>query len=157
MWYQSFEFYDQHPPATPDDITAFRTPLPEAERTNALNYLDSYATQLSATGYCLPPHFYIPNELMQLWHYSVHGGITGNGQDFGYFSPAETVSYYFGYQFWYYAPNLLPIAFDGGGVFYCYDFGQPGPLIVMKDSGSDDLGVPVGNSLADVLAQELDY
>ena len=157
MSYQLFEFYEQHPPAMPDDNTAFRAPLPEAERTNALNYLDSYATQLSATEYCLPPHFYIPNELMQLWQYSVHGGITGNGQDFGYFSPAETVSYYFGSQVWYYAPNLLPIAFDGGGVFYCYDFGQSGPLIVMKDSGSDDLGVPVGSSLAAVLAQELDY
>ena len=147
MWYQSFEFYDRHSPATPDDITAFRTPLPEAERANALNYLEPYSIQLSATGYCLPAHFYIPDELMQLWQYSVHG----------YFSPAETVSYYFGYQFWYYAPDLLPIAFDGGGVFYCYDFGQPGPLIVMKDSGSDDLGVPVGSSLAAVLAQEPAY
>lgn len=49
MWYQSFKFYDRHSPATPDDITAFRTPLPEAERANALNYLESYAAQLSAT------------------------------------------------------------------------------------------------------------
>ncbi len=86
MWYQAFEFYDRHPPASPDDITAFRTPLPEAERANALNYLEPYSIQLSATGYCLPAHFYIPDELMQLWQYSVHGGITGNGQDFGYFS-----------------------------------------------------------------------
>ncbi len=85
MWYQAFKFYDQHPPATPDDITAFRTPLPEAERANALNYLEPYSVQLSATRYCLPAHFYIPDELMQLWQYSVHGGITGNGQDFGYF------------------------------------------------------------------------
>ena len=84
MWCQSFEFHDRHPPATPNDIAAFRAPLPEAEHANALNYLESYAAQLSATGYCLPPHFYIPNELMQLWQYSVRGGITGNGQDFGY-------------------------------------------------------------------------
>lgn len=60
MWYQSFEFHDRHPPATPNDIAALRAPLPEAEHANALNYLESYAAQLSATGYCLPPHFIYP-------------------------------------------------------------------------------------------------
>ncbi|WP_231863701.1 MULTISPECIES: SMI1/KNR4 family protein [Eikenella] len=81
----------------------------------------------------------------------------GQWAGFWLLSPAEIVSYYFSYQFWYYAPNLLPIAFNGGGVFYCYDFGQLNPLIVMKDSGSDYLDVPVGSSLAAVLAQKLDY
>lgn len=125
MWYQAFEFYDWQPPATEGDMAAFRAPLPEAERADALRYLDAHAAQLQATAFCLPPHFSIPAELEQLWQYSVSGGISGNGQDFGYFAPVEVVSFYFIYQFWHYAPNLMPIAFDGGGVFYCYDFRQP--------------------------------
>ena len=58
-------------------------------------------------------------------------------------------------------PNLMPIAFDGGGVFYCYDFRQPDlpPQVVMSSSGnlgesSDEL-IPVGNTLAEVLAKEI--
>ena len=60
MWYHAFEFYDRHSPATPDDITAFRTPLPEAEHANALNYLEPYSAQLSATRYCLPAPLLYP-------------------------------------------------------------------------------------------------
>ena len=163
MWYQAFEFYDRQPPATEGDMASFRAPLPEAERADALRYLDAHAAQLQATAFCLPPHFSIPAELEQLWRYSVSGGISGNGQDFGYFAPAEVVSFYFIYQFWYYAPNLMPIAFDGGGVFYCYDFRQPAPKnppIVMNDSSNlgetDDEIVWMGSTLAEVLAKELD-
>ncbi|OAM26710.1 MULTISPECIES: SMI1/KNR4 family protein [Eikenella] len=167
MWYQSFEFYDKQHPAAAGDMAAFRAPLPEAERADALRCLEAYAAQLDATAFCLPPHFSIPKELAQLWQYSVSGGIVGNGQDFGYFLPAEVVSFYFAYQFWHYAPNLMPIAFDGGGIFYCYDFrphqaasGHP-PPVVMNDSGN--LGETVdeiiwaGNTLAEVLAKKLGY
>ena len=57
----------------------------------------------------------------------------------------------------------MPIAFDGGGVFYCYDFRQPAPKnppIVMNDSGNlgetDDEIVWAGGTLAEVLAKELE-
>ncbi len=46
MWYQAFEFYDRQPPATEGDMAAFRAPLPEAERADALRYLDAHAAQL---------------------------------------------------------------------------------------------------------------
>ena len=161
LWYQPFEFYSKENPATASDIAAFHAPLPESERADSLRLLEIHADQLNATGFCLPKHFFIPDELMQLWQYSVNGGILGNQQDFGYFLPAEVVSFYFIYQFWHYAPNLMPIAFDGGGVFYCYDFRQPDlpPQVVMSSSGnlgesSDEL-IPVGNTLAEVLAKEI--
>ena len=87
----------------------------------------------------------------------------GKGQDFGYFAPAEVVSFYFAYQFWHYAPNLMPVAFNGGGVFYCYDFRQPvlgSPPLVMNNSGNlgetDDEIVWAGGTLSEVLSKELD-
>ena len=92
MWYQAFEFYDWQPPATADDMAAFRAPLPEADRVDALRCLEAYAAQLQATAFCLPSRFSIPTELEQLWRYSVSGGILGKGQDFGYFAPTEVVS-----------------------------------------------------------------
>ena len=60
MWYQAFEFYDWQSPATEGDMAAFRAPLPEAERADALRYLDAHAAQLQATAFCLPPHFPFP-------------------------------------------------------------------------------------------------
>ena len=163
MWYQAFEFYDWQPPATADDMAAFRAPLPEADRVDALRCLEAYTAQLQAIAFCLPSRFSIPTELEQLWRYSVSGGILGKGQDFGYFAPAEVVSFYFAYQFWHYAPNLMPVAFNGGGVFYCYAFRQPvlgSPPLVMNNSGNlgetDDEIVWAGGTLSEVLSKELD-
>ena len=58
MWYQAFEFYDRQPPATEGDMASFRAPLPEAERADALRYLDAHAAQLQATAFCLLPPFF---------------------------------------------------------------------------------------------------
>ena len=107
------------------------------------------------------PYCYIPKEMEQLWRYAVSGEIEGNGWEFGYFSPKDVVEFYFSYEFWFYAPHFLQVAFDGGGIFYAYDFRQPDDLrIVLADSGfygeKEGEYTPAGKTLAEVLSRKLD-
>lgn len=139
MWYRDFEWYRQTAAADADALRAFRKPLPADLRPHALYCLEEQAGTAAATAWRLPEYFCIPDELMQLWQYSASGAMTGKSvREFSYFSPAEVVEFYFTYQFWYYAPQLMPIAFDGGCVFYCYDFRQPAapPPVIMVPSGA---------------------
>ena len=117
--------------------------------------------KFAATGLRLPDYFYIPEEMGQLWRYAVSGEIEGNGREFGYFSPKDVVEFYFSYEFWCYAPHFLPVAFDGGGIFYAYDFRQPDDLqIVLADSGfygeKEGEYTPAGKTLAEVLSRKPD-
>lgn len=163
MWYGAFAFYDKQAAASEADLQQFYQPLPPQQQAASYRFIEHTAAKAAATGFCLPGHFFIPPELQQLWQYSLSGGICGEQQDFGYFSPQEVVAYYFEYQLWYYAPNFMPIAFDGGGVFYAYDFRQPvaQPPIVAMAAGnlgeSEDEYTVLGHSLAEVLAKPVSY
>ena len=68
--------------------------------------------------------------------------------------PEDIRDFYIRYGFPIWAPALLPIGLNGGGIFYAYDFQQPGtPPVVAVAAG--DIGyegaVRLGLSLAEML------
>lgn len=167
MWYEKFDFLSREAPASDEDLACFfQTEDKHIGDEGICTLAQAFpaagvAEKFAATGLRLPDYFYIPEEMEQLWHYAVSGEIEGNGREFGYFSPKDVVEFYFSYEFWFYAPHFLPVAFDGGGVFYAYDFRQPDDLqIVLADSGfygeKEGEYTPAGNTLAEVLSRKPD-
>ena len=184
MWYEKFNFLSREAPTSDEDLACFFQTADKHIGDEGICALTQafpeagVAEKFAATGLRLPDYFYIPEEMEQLWRYAVSGEIEGNGREFGYFSPKDVVEFYFSYEFWYfspkdvvefyfsyefwfYAPHFLPVAFDGGGVFYVYDFRQPDDLrIVLADSGfygeKEGEYTPAGKTLAEVLSRKPD-
>ncbi|WP_228430639.1 SMI1/KNR4 family protein [Chryseobacterium oleae] len=104
----------------------------------------------------IPPVLHWPAEFLQLLQYSNGGGIINGQREFGFFSLQEIRYYYLAYGFVQWAPCFLPIAFNGGGKFYAYDFRDWENLrLVAVSSGdlSDESAVYLGKSLEEVLGK----
>ena len=130
MWYSALNFYDKQP---------------------SLKEIVNGKLEWKKT---LPDEFYLPDELLDLLKFSNGGGIINGNREFGYFSLSEIESFYHEYQFHIYVPLFLPIAFNGGGVFYAYDFRNLINInIVAVSSGYLDYGssVILGQTLKQVL------
>lgn len=104
----------------------------------------------------LPNEIYIPEELFELLKFSNGGGIINNDREFGYFSLTEIESFYKEYQFDIYTPLFLPIAFNGGGIFYVYDFRNQIDIKIAAVSSGDldyESAVIIGKTLKEVLSK----
>ena len=103
---------------------------------------------------CMPGSFFLPDELVQLLTYSNGGGIVNGEREFGYFSLDEIRAFYFNYGFPEWAPLFLPVAFNGGGVFYAYDF-RDAPRLRIVAASAGNLGYEDAVVLGDTLAETL--
>ncbi len=157
MWYDNLYFYEQQEglkefpvvdffsrDLTPEEIKLYpdiRTIHPE--------FIDS-------NGYKVPSELTLCTELRELLEHSNGGLIVNGDREFGYFSLQDIRYYYFAYGFPKWAPHLLPIAFNGGGVFYCYDFRNPSSIkIAAAESNNLDYEntVILGKTLKEVLSK----
>lgn len=102
----------------------------------------------------LQNEFYLTDELFELLKFSNGGGIINGDREFGYFSLTEIESFYHEYEFPIYAPLFLPIAFNGGGIFYAYDFRNPININIVAVSSGDldyESSIIIGKTLNEVL------
>lgn len=154
MWYQQFHFFDTQPGRTaPPEPGYLSAPFTAAEKEAC--QLAKISPALTATDpLCMPQELYLPEELLQLLLFSDGGGIINGEREFGYFSLDEIRTFYFSYGFPEWAPLFLPVALNGGGVFYAYDFREAPRLRVVAVSagnlGYED-AVVLGNSLEETL------
>ena len=102
----------------------------------------------------VPPQLHLPTEYQELLAYS-NGGVILNGQrEFSYFEAEAIRGYCIRYGFPIWAPALLPIGLNGGGIFYAYDFQRPGtPTIVAV--AANDIGYEGAVELCKSLAEML--
>lgn len=100
--------------------------------------------------------FVLPTEFLELLEYSNSGGIINGKREFQYFSLKEIEEFYLGYEFDLYTPLFLPIALNGGGVFYAYDFRDVMKIYIVAVSSSNleyESSVLIGKSLDEVLSK----
>ncbi len=106
----------------------------------------------------LPVEFFLPTELQELLQYSNGGGIINGDREFGYFSLYEISDFYLDYQFDQYTPLFMPIAFNGGGIFYAYDFRNPTNINLVAVSAGVleyESSIIIGKTLNEVLSKTI--
>ncbi|KMQ65010.1 hypothetical protein ACM46_12495 [Chryseobacterium angstadtii] len=150
MWYHKFTFFDKQTGLSvlPEDHY-FSGSLTEEEVKLYSEFLEfKDKTTLHA--------FHLPLEFLQLLQYSNGGGIINGQREFGFFSLQEIRYYYLAYGFIKWAPLLLPVALNGGGKFYAYDFRDLKNLKIVAVSSGDlsyENMAYLGGSLEEVLSK----
>lgn len=156
MWFTEFEFYDKREglSALPNS-NYLSKPLTEEEKESLkADLLKTGITSYVDVDKWFIPKFILPQEFIELLQYSNSGGIINKDREFGFFSFEDIRSYYLNYHFPEYTPYFLPIAFDGSGVFYAYDFRDKNNIKIIGVSAGDldeDSIVFLGTSLKEVL------
>jgi hypothetical protein len=155
MWYSKYTFFNKEE-GLQDEIpdNYFLQPYTE----EAFKTISNYTAGKPLTDFQIPAYLQLPEEYRQLLAYSNGGGIINGEREFGFLSPEGIREMYIAYGFLIWAPDLLPIAFNGGGKFYVYDFRnlQNGPSILLVPAGcigDDDSYAFLGNTLDDVLSK----
>ena len=154
MWYDKFTFFNKqaglnNQPA--EDF--FIRPTTDEE----FKLISEYAKR-PKENFPIPSELKLPLEYIQLLKYS-NGGVIINGErEFGYFDPETIREMYIRYGFLIWAPKILPIAFNGGGKFYTYDFrdNPHKPSLYLVPSGcigDDENCVFLGNTLEEVVSK----
>ncbi|MCC9072898.1 SMI1/KNR4 family protein [Flavobacterium sp. F-65] len=137
MWYNNYTFFDK-----------------QKGLTDALNRT-SLEKNWNTT---LPNAFFLPVELHELLQYSNGGGILNGEREFGYFSLVEISTFYLDYEFDKYAPLLMPIALNGGGIFYAYDFRNPTNINLVAVAAGNleyESTVVIGETLKEMLCKTI--
>lgn len=137
MWYDSYSFFDKQTGLT-DEF--YKTNLEQIWNNK------------------LPNEFFLPVELYELLQFSNGGGILNGQREFGYFSLTEIRDFYLEYEFDRYTPLLMPIALNGGGIFYAYDFRNPvNTNLVAVSSGvlEYESTIIIGETLNEVLSKTI--
>ncbi|SFM63246.1 SMI1 / KNR4 family (SUKH-1) [Chitinophaga sp. YR627] len=155
MWYSKYTFFSKEEGLKgeiPDNY--FLQPYTEEE----FKIISNYTGGKTVNDFQIPPYLQLPEEYRQLLAYSNGGGIINGEREFGFLSPEGIREMYIAYGFLIWAPDLLPIAFNGGGKFYVYDFSNqrndPSVLLVPAGCiGDDDSYAFLGNTLDDVLGK----
>ncbi|HEX8326679.1 MAG TPA: hypothetical protein VF629_04000 [Hymenobacter sp.] len=160
MWYEQFTFWETNP-GRPQPVAKdyFARPFSEPEFADFPAIDSLYPQGKTAAAFPVPVQLRLPAEYEELLAYSDGGVILNGEREFSYFVPEDIRDYYISYGFPIWAPALLPIGLNGGGVFYAYSFQQPGaPTIVAVAAG--DIGyegaVELGKNLAEVLRADTD-
>jgi hypothetical protein len=167
MWYNKFTFFDRQDglKEVPTD-SYFSKYLTEEEIKQYLDIKKLYPEFLDNAKLIIPKELTLTIELRELLEYSNGGGIINGDREFGYFSLQDIRYYYFTYGFPKWTPYFLPIAFNGGGKFYAYDFRDlTNTKIVAVSAGDLDYknSVVIGMTLEEVLSKttniedELDF
>ena len=157
MWYDKLNFYSREAGlnVTPES-NFFSRSLSEEEIRLFPHLLELHPDFKDPAQFPVPATLHLPADLAGLLTFSNGGAIINGEREFGYFSLQEIRYYYFAYGFPKYLPDFLPIAFNGGGIFYAYDFSTDGILpIVAVASGnlSEEDTVVLGYALAEVLSK----
>jgi len=159
MWYDKFIFFDKQEGLTelPGD-RYFSCPLTEDEIKLHSHIKEFYPDFLIKDKITIPSEFFLPVELRQLLEYSNGGGIINGAREFGYFSLKNIRYYYFAYGFPKWTPYFLPIAFNGGGIFYAYDFRDLTNIkLVAVGAGNLEYesAVIIGKNLDEILSKNI--
>lgn len=155
MWYQQFTFFDKQEGLKneiPNDF--FTHPATDKE----FEYISTYTNGKPKEDFPIPTNLKLPFDFIQLLNYSNGGGIINDKREFGYFDVETIREMYMSYGFMIWAPTILPVAFDGGGNFYAYNFNDNTriPQVYLVPSGSigdDESCVFLGNTLEEVLTK----
>ncbi|SET59263.1 SMI1/KNR4 family protein [Hymenobacter actinosclerus] len=154
MWYDKFTFFNKQPGLdNQPSEDFFIRPTTDDE----FKSISEYAKK-PKEDFLIPSELRLPLEYIQLLKYSNGGGIINGEREFGYFGPETIREMYIGYGFLIWAPQILPIAFNGGGKFYTYDFRKnpESPSLYLVPSGSighDEDCVFLGDTLEEVLSK----
>lgn len=153
MWYEKLNFVNKEIGLDKAvSLDCLHTPLSEKEISEiVVCKLNEEQVSLQ-----IPQEIFLPDEYIELLHFSNGGLITNEDREFGYFGLTELRDFYFGYEFFKYAPLFLPVAFNGGGVFYAYDFRDTHHIKIVAVSAGDldyNSAVDLGTSLKEVLKQ----
>jgi hypothetical protein len=157
MWYDKLNFYSKEAGlGLIPESDFFSRSITEEEIRLFPHLLELHPDFQDPSQFPVPPALHLPEELAGLLTFSNGGAIINGEREFGYFSLQEIRYYYFAYGFPKYLPDFLPVAFNGGGIFYAYDFRADGTLpIVAVASGNlcEEDTVVLGYSLEEVLAK----
>ncbi|WP_118975064.1 SMI1/KNR4 family protein [Taibaiella koreensis] len=160
MWYDKLTFHSKQEGLTETPGPDFFTrPLSEEELERYPGIATLYPQFVNNPALYIPTVLSLPEELLQLLRYANGGTIVNGEREFGFFGLDEIRSYYFAYGFPQYLPYFLPIAFNGGGIFYAYDFRMPdNPSVIAVASGNPfaEEAVILGDSLEEVLSKTTD-
>jgi len=157
MWYNKFTFFNKQDglkELPPNNF--FSKYLTEEEINLYPDIKKLYPQFLDNSKFNIPLELSLTNELRELLEYSNGGGIINGEQEFGYFSLQHIRYYYFAYGFPKWTPCFLPIAFNGGGVFYAYDFRNLSDIKIVAVSSGDldyESSVVIGKNLEEVLSK----
>lgn len=138
MWYDKYTFYNK------------QNPLNEGH--DIINLEQVWQDKL-------PTEFFLPDELLELLQFSNGGGIINGNREFGYLSLIDMRNYYFDYKLSKYTPLFLPVAFNGGGIFYAYDFRNPKNITIVAVDAGDleyESSIVIGQTLDEVLSKTND-
>lgn len=157
MWYRKFNFIHRREGLSEmPEPDFFSKPLTAEELERYPDIATLYPQLVSDPDRYLPPALALPEELLQLLLYS-NGGVLIHGErEFSFFALEEIRYYYFAYGFPEYMPSFLPIAFNGGGIFYAYDLREQGRAPVMAVASGNPFAeeaVLLGHSLEAVCNQ----
>ena len=157
MWYDKLNFYSREPGLDRiPESDFFSRSLSQEEIRLFPHLLELHPDFEDPAQFPVPGALHLPADLAGLLTFSDGGAIINREREFGYFSLQEIRYYYFAYGFPKYLPDFLPIAFNGGGIFYAYNFRNEGNLpIVAVASGNlaEEDTVVLGYSLAEVLSK----
>ena len=157
MWYNKFTFFDKQDglKEVPTDSYFFKY-LTEEEINLYPDIKKLYPEFLDNDKLIIPNELILTIELRELLEYSNGGGIINGDREFGYFSLQDIRYYYFAYGFPKWTPYFLPIAFNGGGKFYAYDFRDLKDIKIVAVSSGDldyESSVVIGVTLEEVLSK----
>jgi len=150
--FEEFKFEEKYPGLSKDETQKISTFLSEEIKDGEIDngsVLDYKQWNL--------PLLKIPEQYLKLLSYSNGGLIVNGNREFGFFGKNELREYYLNYEFPHYMPGVLPIALNGGGVFYAYDLRKTleNPQIIAVGSGALDwkFAYSLGNDLLEMLSK----
>jgi len=155
MWYEKFTFYDKQEGLTAEiEADFFTRPTTDEE----FECIAAFTNGKTKADFSIPTHLKLPQEFVSLLQYANGGGIINGEREFGYFDLHTIREMYMCYGFLIWAPNHLPIAFNGGGEFYVYNFNhdtnKPSiDLVPASCLGDDENCAFLGYSLEEVLSK----
>jgi hypothetical protein len=157
MWYEKFTFFDKQDglKEVPTD-SYFSKYLTEEEIQLYPDIKKLYPEFLENENFNIPVELTLRTEHRELLEYSNGGGIINGDREFGYFSLQDIRYYYFAYGFPKWTPYFLPIAFNGGGKFYAYDFRNVEDIQIVAVGAGDleyESSVVIGRTLYEVLSK----
>ncbi|PQA90031.1 hypothetical protein SAMN05421796_1207 [Chryseobacterium piscicola] len=157
MWYNKFTFFDRQDGLIEVPTDSYLSKyLTEEEVKLYPDIKKLYPEFLDNDKLIIPKELTLTIELRELLKYSNGGGIINCDREFGYFSLQDIRYYYFAYGFPKWTPYFLPIAFNGGGKFYAYDFRDLIDIKIVAVSSGDldyESSVVIGVTLEEVLSK----
>ncbi len=159
-WFENYDFiYKQKGLEIEISDNYYSKPCTKEEFNSYYEYTNDFTKKYEDIN--IPKFLKLPKEYIELLKYSNGGTIVNGDREFGFFDFKTIREFYIYYGFIIYAPNLLPIAFNGGGTFYAYKFTKEDiePKIYGVHAscvGFEEETCFLGNNLNEVLSKKCD-